>query len=107
MTTFHSSDKYVIMDEDTTIGCPRHGDFLCTPDEHLKGYGCPECRLEDIKVKIKEVVDRLDYCIEHEHNASENGFSVKPDSYSNELHNTFGKLKRIVDEIVEIRGKNG
>ena len=107
MTTSHFSDKYVIMDEDTTIGCPQHGDFLCTPDEHLKGYGCPECRLEDIKVKIKEVVDRLDYCIEHESNASDNGFSVNSDSYSNELHNTFGKLKIIVDEIVEIRGKNG
>ena len=77
------------MDEDTTIGCPQHGDFLCTPDEHLKGYGCPECRLKDIKDKIKDIVNRLDYCIEHESNASDNGFQINSDNYSNELHSTF------------------
>ena len=25
------TEDYVVMDEDITIGCPNHGDFLATP----------------------------------------------------------------------------
>ena len=28
------------------IGCPKHGTFLCTPANHLKGRGCPICKAE-------------------------------------------------------------
>ena len=28
------------------IGCPKHGIFLCTPANHLKGRGCPICKAE-------------------------------------------------------------
>lgn len=28
------------------ITCPKHGDFLCTPQNHLKGRGCPICKSE-------------------------------------------------------------
>ena len=53
------------MDEDTTIGCPRHGDFLATPDEHLQGYGCPICRHEEVMSKLKEINDYLEKNLSH------------------------------------------
>lgn len=28
------------------ITCPKHGDFLCSPHNHLKGRGCPICKAE-------------------------------------------------------------
>lgn len=28
------------------ITCPTHGDFLCSPNNHLKGRGCPVCKAE-------------------------------------------------------------
>ena len=59
MTYPSKEDKYIIMDEDITIGCPQHGGFLSTPDEHLKGYGCPNCRHEDIIKKLKETFKDL------------------------------------------------
>ena len=46
-------EEYVIMDEDTIIGCHIHGDFLATPFEHLKGFGCPICRHEEVMKVIK------------------------------------------------------
>ena len=105
MTYPSKEDKFVIMDEDITIGCPQHGDFLSTPDEHLKGYGCPNCRHEDITKKLKEINDYLDYCIEHESNAYDNKTSIQAKSYSTVIHDTYGKTKKILDEFKEIRGK--
>ena len=106
MTISPFRDKYLIMDEDTTIGCPRHGDFLATPDEHLKGYGCPICRHEDVMSKIKDINDYLDYCIVHEDEAHDNHVSIKSESYSRVIHDMYGKTKKILDEFVEIRGKS-
>lgn len=31
------------------IRCPMHGTFIKTPNNHLRGQGCPECRLEQIQ----------------------------------------------------------
>lgn len=32
-----------------TITCPKHGDFDQTPNNHLKGKGCPKCKVEKLK----------------------------------------------------------
>ena len=98
MTYPSKEDKYIIMDEDITVGCPQHGGFLSTPDEHLKGYGCPNCRHEDIN-------DHLYYCIEHESSAHDNKTAIQAESYSTVIHDTYGKTKKILDEFKEIRGK--
>ena len=97
------TEDYVVMDEDITIGCPNHGDFLATPFEHLKGYGCPICRHEEVMKVIKEMNDRLDYCIEHESNAADNHTQIQAGSYSMILHEMYGKTKKILDEYQEIR----
>lgn len=30
-----------------TITCPKHGDFIQTPHNHLSGYGCSKCKLKE------------------------------------------------------------
>ena len=30
--------------EKVIIICPIHGEFLQSPDGHLRGQGCPECK---------------------------------------------------------------
>ena len=99
-------DKYIEMDKDITIKCPGHGSFLATPDEHLKGYGCPNCIHEVIIKAVKEWNVYLDYCIEHESNAYDNETSIQADSYSQVIHEMYGKTKKLLDEFQEIRGKN-
>lgn len=37
---------YVNNATDVMITCPKHGDFPCTPANHLKGRGCPLCKAE-------------------------------------------------------------
>lgn len=35
------------------IVCPIHGEFLQTPDNHLRGQGCPECGRERVRNKLQ------------------------------------------------------
>ena len=34
------------------ITCPKHGDFKQTPDNHLKGCGCPKCQTSILENKV-------------------------------------------------------
>jgi len=38
---------YVNNSTKVNITCPKHGDFPCTPANHLKGRGCPICKAEN------------------------------------------------------------
>ena len=44
----YSKTKYVKSREKVIITCPKHGDFLQTPNSHLNGTGCPKCKDENI-----------------------------------------------------------
>jgi hypothetical protein len=49
--------EYVSAHKKVIITCKEHGDFLQTPNSHMKGNGCNECfriRLGDLKRKTKE-----------------------------------------------------
>ncbi len=35
--------KYINAKSNIIISCSKHGEFLCTPNNHLKGKGCPKC----------------------------------------------------------------
>lgn len=50
---YNYHDDYVNADTKIRITCPIHGDFWQTPNNHLKGYGCPHC-LREIKRKKEE-----------------------------------------------------
>lgn len=39
----YESTVYVSTHKKITITCPTHGDFGQTPNNHLKGIGCPKC----------------------------------------------------------------
>lgn len=41
----YSYDKSVYINNwtKTTVTCPEHGDFLVTPNQHLRGVGCAKC----------------------------------------------------------------
>lgn len=39
----YSKVEYKTMKDKIIIICPKHGEFLQTPEGHLSGYGCPEC----------------------------------------------------------------
>lgn len=42
-----------------TITCPIHGDFEQTPNNHLKGHGCPKCKLSKGEKQIFRVLENL------------------------------------------------
>lgn len=39
------------------ITCPIHGDFLQTPDNHLKGCGCPYCQSSILENIVRHILD--------------------------------------------------
>lgn len=39
----YSKTSYKSSKENVTITCPTHGDFEQTPNNHLRGAGCPQC----------------------------------------------------------------
>jgi len=49
---------YLSIDALVFITCPRHGEFLISPREHLKGKGCPLCHLDKNLDTIKHVLTR-------------------------------------------------
>jgi hypothetical protein len=40
----YSNVKYVTAIKKVAIMCPSHGQFLTTPNNHLRGKGCPKCK---------------------------------------------------------------
>ncbi len=44
----YTSTEFVIFAKKVTIRCPKHGSFKMLPDNHLKGQGCPKCRVNGV-----------------------------------------------------------
>ena len=64
----YSKVNYVNTNTKVCIICPKHGEFLITPNNHLRGKGCPKCnqsKLERDKIsfdrEISEVIDYVEY----------------------------------------------
>lgn len=49
----YSKVEYVNNHTKTCIVCPKHGEFLQTPNNHLNGQGCPHCSLLRKSDKVK------------------------------------------------------
>jgi hypothetical protein len=45
---------FIRSNQKVTITCPKHGDFIQTPNGHLGGHGCPMCAKENNLFRIKE-----------------------------------------------------
>ena len=42
----YSKSNYVDSHTKLVVTCPKHGDFMITPNNHLRGKGCPKCSSE-------------------------------------------------------------
>lgn len=59
-------DKYVydkmnynVSTSKIIITCPIHGNFEQTPGQHLSGRGCPKCKFETIKNKLRTPINEV------------------------------------------------
>ena len=48
----YEESEYINSKEKIKIKCPKHGLFLMSPNNHLRGHGCPKCKTEKIS-KLK------------------------------------------------------
>ena len=53
----YSKTKYEKARKNVIITCPIHGDFLQTPDNHLKGCGCPYCQSSILEKIVRHILD--------------------------------------------------
>lgn len=53
----YSKAEYINSQTKVCIICPKHGEFLQTPNMHLKGQGCPKCAKKSIGEKKKMSLD--------------------------------------------------
>lgn len=74
------------------VTCPKHGDFLVTPDNHLKGRGCPRCKTSIGENAIEDWLkgSKLSY---------KRQFTIKSDEIDKPSH------KLVVDFLVEIEDR--
>lgn len=60
--------EYINAKTNVCIICERHGEFLCTPNNHLRGKGCPKCvgknkTTEEWIVEAQQIHgDKYNYC---------------------------------------------
>lgn len=81
----YNYDKTVYIDAKTkcVITCKIHGDFLCTPSNHLKGRGCPKCRYVKSASKnrsnLQEIIQRANeiHCNKYDYS------KIKESDYQN------------------------
>ena len=50
----YSKSVYIKSRKPIIVTCKKHGDFVITPDSHLKGHGCPYCRVIVKRDTIRE-----------------------------------------------------
>lgn len=53
----YSKVEYKNTSTKVCITCPKHGDFWQTPNNHLHGYGCPECKKDTISALKKKPLE--------------------------------------------------
>lgn len=54
----YSKVEYVNNRTKVKIICPIHGEFLQTPDKHLRGAGCPSCCKKNKKYTTEEFIEK-------------------------------------------------
>ena len=52
----YSKVEYVNAKTKVCIMCPKHGEFWQTPDDHLRGKGCPKCNSSHMESEIRNIL---------------------------------------------------
>lgn len=73
------------------IRCPDHGVFEQTPKHHLRGQGCPKCRLSSIQLKIIRIFEDLDIpvCINDRHVIEPLEIDILASNFGVEVHGLY------------------
>ena len=53
----YSEVNYIIYSKKVKIICPKHGEFIQTPSQHLKGHGCKKCGGNE-QLTTKEFIEK-------------------------------------------------
>ena len=53
----YSKVEYLNSQTKVRIICPKHGEFLQTPNVHLNGVGCPKCNSSKLELEIRLMLD--------------------------------------------------
>lgn len=61
----YNNAVYVNKNTKLYVTCPVHGDFPITPDNHLRGKGCPKCRMSHLERNVMNNLDK--YSIKYEY----------------------------------------
>ena len=56
------------VDEKVCIVCPVHGEFWQTPSAHLRGQGCPQCKMSHLENKICQLLKDNNISYKYESN---------------------------------------
>lgn len=54
----YSKAIYVNYTTPIIIICPKHGEFLQTPGDHLSGHGCPKCNNSKLEEKVRVALEK-------------------------------------------------
>jgi len=50
---------YIAADKKVKITCPTHGNFEQTPDSHLRGRGCPKCKISKGEQLVSNTLTKM------------------------------------------------
>lgn len=64
----YSLMEYTINHKPIEIICPEHGVFKQCPSAHLRGQGCPKCKMSHLENQVKEILEQLKIEFEYEVN---------------------------------------
>jgi len=63
----YSQVQYVTARNKVLIVCGQHGDFMITPDNHLRGHGCPHCKESLGELAIRRCLERRNIRFSSQH----------------------------------------
>lgn len=82
---YYNYDKVIYNKSDINIiiTCPKHGDFNKSPNSHLMGQGCPNCKISKGELGIKNFLDKknIKYLYQHTFKDCKNKYVLKFDFY--------------------------
>lgn len=55
----YSKVEYTRSRFNVKVICPIHGEFLVTPNNHLRGRGCPKCRYKKVAEKLSKTTEEF------------------------------------------------
>lgn len=88
-------EEYIKANDKLGISCSKHGVFLQTPSQHLKGSGCPKCATERLIITLKSNIKNVKEKMSKKHYGK----------YDYSDFNTYENNRQFIDIICPKHGK--